>query len=344
MSRSRRRLGQRSFAAGLAAAAVAVAVGLGPADVPRPAGASGRPVVFGAAQAAYGGRTPQQAVTSLQSSIRRPLAVVRIYDSWESTFPDPYISWLRRSGHSVFVSIRPKRSNGSVIKWADIARARRGDALYAEMTQWAENIKAFGAHLYLAFHHEPEIRKSAAYGTPAEFVRAWHTFVEVMRSAGVRNAEYAWTVAESNFFVPPTDPRYAPHFYPGDAYVDDIAVDAYNMYCLRTDHHYQQPWRSLRTVLVPLMAFARARPGPGLMLAEWGTPEDVNAPGRKAQWFNEARQLFKEPGYARFKAMLYWNQISTNFANCNFKVATSQSALNAFAAMANDPYYSAPVS
>jgi len=338
---------RRSLALGLAAAvAVAVAVagiGVGVAET-QPISARGRTVVLGVAQAADGGRSAQQAVTHLQSSIGRSLAVVRIYDNWESAFPNPYISWLKDTRHSVFLSIHPKRRNGTVIQWADIARAGPGDSLYADMTRWAQNIKAFGGHLYLAFHHEPEITKSAGYGSPAGFIAAWHKFVAVMRSSGVTNAEYVWTVAESNFFVRPTDSRYAPKFYPGDSDVNDIAVDAYNMHCLRLDGHYQQPWRSLKTVLAPLMAFARAHPRPGLMLAEWGTPEDADTPGRKAQWIAEARQLFKQPGYNRFKAVLYWNQRSSNFANCDFRVDTSQSALSAFAAMANDPYYSASVS
>jgi hypothetical protein len=334
---------RQSLAFCVVVAAVVGGINLGPSGS-QPASGSTGPLVFGAAQAPYPGATAQQAVTRLQSSIGRSLAVVRIYDNWDSVFPSSYTNWLKSTGHSVYLSVRPKRSNGTIIKWADVAAAVPGDALYADMVRWAQNIKAFGGHMYLTFHHEPETQTSAGYGTPAEFVAAWRTFVTVMRSSGVTNAEYSWTVAESNFFVAPTDSRYAPKFYPGDAYVDDIAVDAYNMYCLRTDGHYQQPWRSLQVVLAPLMTFAQAHPAPGLMLAEWGTPEDAKAPGRKAQWFADAQQLFKQPGYQRFKAVLYWNQKSSNFANCDFRVDTSQSALAAFSAMAKDPFYSASVS
>jgi hypothetical protein len=299
-----------------------------------------RTLVFGAAQAAYPGATQQQALTSLQSSIGRSLAAVRVYDDWDSTFPDPYASWLRSTGHAIVLSVRPKRTDGSIIAWASIARAKPGDPLYADMLRWAAGVKRFGGHVYLVFHHEPETLTSKGYGLPADFVAAWRTWVAVMRSARVTNAEYVWTVAESNFFVTPTDSRYAPRYYPGDAYVDDIAVDAYNMYCLRTDGTYQQPWRSLQTVLAPLLTFARLHPAPGLLLAEWGSPEDPKTPGRKAQWFADARQLLKQPAYGRFKAILYWNQKSTNFRDCDFRVDTSGSALAAFAAMAKDPFYS----
>jgi hypothetical protein len=313
------------------------------------AGAAGSPLVFGAAQAPYPGATAQQAVTNLEQSIGRtagsqsgPLAAIRIYDNWDSTFPNSYIDWLTSTGHSVFLSVKPKLANGTAISWAIIANAQPGSAVYVGMQRWATNLKAFGRHMYFAFNHEPDIHSSAAFGSPADFVAAWRKVRSVLQAAGVTNVEYAWTVAESNFFVAPTDSRYAPKFYPGDAYVDDIAVDAYNMYCLRKDGHYQKPWMSLQQVLAPLMQFAQAHPGPGLMLAEFGSPEDGNVPGRKAQWFTDAQGLFKQPGYERFKAALYWNQKSSNFANCDFRVSSSASSLQAFSALANDPYYSAP--
>jgi hypothetical protein len=315
---------------------------LAPLQAERPAGASGGPLVFGVAQAPSAGVTSQQAVTALEKSIGRGLSAVRIYDNWDSVFPDSYANWLRSTGHTVFLSVKPRRANGSTVSWASIAKARPGDPVYADIVRWAKNVQSFGAHLYFAFNHEPDIHSSAVFGTPSDFIAAWDNLVSIFRGSGVKNAEYAWTVAESNFFVAPSDSRYAPKFYPGDAYVDDIAVDAYNMYCLRLDGKYQQPWRSLQDILAPLMQFAQLHPQSGLILAEWGSPEDAQVPGRKAQWLADARQLFKQPGYVRFKAILYWNQKSSNFVNCDFHVTSSTSSLDAFSAMANDPYYSAP--
>jgi hypothetical protein len=312
-----------------------------PLGAGQPADAAGGQVIFGAAQAASPGTTSQQAVTALESSVGRHLAVIRIYDNWDTVFPNSYTDWLKSTGHTVFLSVKPRRTNGSTISWASIASARPGGAVYADILRWAANVKAFGSHIYFAFNHEPDVHSSAVFGKPSDFIAAWDNVVTTFRAAGVTNAEYAWTVAESNFFVAPTDSRYAPKFYPGDAWVNDIAVDAYNMYCLRKDGVYQQPWRSLAQVLAPLMQFASLHPAPGLVLAEWGSPEDAKAPGRKAQWFADAQQLFKQPAYARFKAILYWNQKSSNFVNCDFRVNTSASSLQAFSAMANDPFYSA---
>jgi hypothetical protein len=49
--------------------------------------------------------------------------------------------------------------------------------------------------------------------------------------------------------------------------------------------------------------------------------------------------MFKKPAYSRFVAISYWNSESHNYQNCDFKITSSASALRAFKAMANDPFY-----
>jgi hypothetical protein len=38
-----------------------------------------------------------------------------------------------------------------------------------------------------------------------------------------------------------------------------------------------------------------------------------------------------------------WNQLSHNYENCDFRVTSSTASMNAFKAMANDPFYSGTV-
>jgi hypothetical protein len=99
----------------------------------------------------------------------------------------------------------------------------------------------------------------------------------------------------------------------------------------------------METLLVPFMQFAAMHPGPALVLAEWGSPEDPANPQRKAQWITDTRELFKKPGYERFIAVSYWNLPAHEYLNCDFRLSTSAAAMSAFAAMANDPFYSGAV-
>jgi hypothetical protein len=309
---------------------------------PPAAAADGGPIQFGAAQAATDGASQTQAFQSLEALAGRQLAVARVYYRWDSAFPDATATWLKSTGHTMFMSIKTQRTNGKAVLWADIAAANPGDPLYADMVRWADAIKAYAAPVYLAFNHEPETSVSHPSGSAANYIPAWRAFVDLFRANGVTNASFAWTTAVRNYSAAPGSSKYAPSYYPGDEWVDSLAIDAYNMYCLKKDGTFSRPWQSLEQLLGPFMQFAAQHPAPGLLVAEFGTPEDPAQPLRKAGWIDQARLLFQQPAYSRFRAVSYWNQLSHNFKGCDFRVTSSQSATDAFSAMAQDPYYSAP--
>lgn len=304
--------------------------------------AVGGPIQFGAAQAATAGASKIEAVQALETVAGRQLAVVRVYDRWNSAFPDATATWLKSTGHTMFLSIKTQRANGQTVRWADVAAAKAGDPLYTDMVRWADGIKAYAAPLYLTFNHEPETSVSHPSGSPAQFIAAWRAFVDLFRARGVTNAEFAWTTAVRNYSAAPTSYKYAPSYYPGDTWVDFLAIDAYNMYCLTKNGTFSRPWRSLEQLLDPFMQFAAQHPDRGLLVAEFGTPEDPAQSLRKSQWIDQARLLFQQPAYSRFRAVSYWNQLSHNFEGCDFRVTSSAAARNAFTAMAQDPYYAAP--
>ena len=316
--------------------------GIGLAGPTAPARAAGT-VAFGAAQSSSPGVSRQQAVSALEGSIQRQLAFVRSYDLWDSPFPDSTEAALDSSGHGLFMSVKAKRTSGAFVPWAAIAAAGPGDPLYQDMVSWANRLKAFATPVTFSFNHEAETSNSAGSGTATQYVAAYRAFAGVIRQSGATNVRLAWTSAVRNFSAAPGSASYAPAFYPGDAWVDDLAVDAYNMYCRRADGQFSRPWRSLQQLLDPWLAFAAQHPGPQMVVAEWGSPEDPAATGRKAQWIDDAHALFKQPAYARVRAVSYWNQLSHNFAGCDFRVTSSPSALAAFTAMGKDPFYSGTV-
>lgn len=307
---------------------------------PSPASAA-EPILFGAAQAAVPGSTKLQAIRALEGATGRSLAVIRHYDMWDDQFPSTTETALRDSGHTLLLSVKAKRRDGRFVLWRDIAAAQPGSPLHDDMVRWATALRDFDGPVQVSFNHEAETSSSRPSGSAAEYVAAARAFTTVLRAHPAPKVRIAWIAAVRNFSVRPTASSYAPPFYPGDAWVDDLAVDAYNMYCLRRDGRYSRPWRSLEELLRPWMAFVAEHPGPGLVVAEFGSPEDPDGPGRKAQWIDDAAALFQRPEYARIRMVAYWNQLSHNFAGCDFRVTSSPSALEAFRRMAAEPYYAA---
>jgi hypothetical protein len=293
-------------------------------------------MVFGA----FPGVATKASTQAFESNVGRTLAYVRVYDRWDDSFPDTNTQWMNDTGHSLFLSIKARLKTGTNLQYAAIGAARPGDPLYADMVRWATAIKSYGRTVYVSFNHEPDTQNSQASGTATQYIAAYRNFVTVMRDQGVTNAHWAWTTAARNYSLSPTATKYAPSYYPGDAWVDDIAIDVYNIYCRTKSGTFANPWRSLATLLGPFMTFAAQHPAPQLIVAEFGSSEDPADPTRKAQWITDAEQLFKQPGYERFIAVSYWNHSSHNYANCDFSVTSSPGALNAYKGMANDPFYS----
>ena len=298
-----------------------------------PATADTPKIMFGVYPAARGTQTSQDVLESLETRVGHTLPAVRVFRVWNDTFPTSYETWLRDTGHTIFLSVKSLRSNGQVVLWRDIANAAVGSPLYNDVVRWANALKSYGAPMSFTFNHEPEAGASDRMGTPAEYIAAWRRIVTIFREQNVDNVRFTWIVTAYAFRV--NDSRRAVDWYPGDAYVDAAAVDAYNWYDCRTE--VDSPWRSMEYLLEPFRTWGQLHPDEELIVTEWGSHEDASTPGRKANWITEAQALFKQPGWEQFTTVIYYNQALRS--SCNFWLDSSQATLSAWVAMANDSFY-----
>ncbi len=263
---------------------------------------------------------------------------VRVFRRWDETLLDGNQTWDRDSGHTVFLSIKSKRKNGALIAWRDIANSRPGSPLYTDMLRQAGQIKRFGSGVYVVFNHEPDAKTSRPMGSPAEFIAAWRRLVTTYRAAGVRNAQFVWTMTGDAFAADAGKGLVrADAYYPGDAYVDDIAGDTYNW---NTCHSARGSWQSPAALLDPQRRFGARHPSKGLMVLEWGSVEDPAQPGRKAQWMRDTTRLLAQPAYRQFRAILHWDDRTTGMlakTTCGFDYRTSADSMAAWRSMAMSP-------
>ena len=240
-------------------------------------------------------------------------------------------TWMRDTGHTLFLSIKAQRTNGTRLKFADIAAAKPGSTLYANMQNMASQIKAFGKTVYISFNHEPEASGSTASGTGPQFAGAFRTFVAVMRTSGVTNAKYVATF--TGYGYTRKDAQGVSNYYPGDAYVDAVGADVYNWAACRS-----QPWTPMWQLVAGIYAFGRLHPNKQLMVMEWGSVEDRTSPGHKALWIQQAQALFKDPVYSQFTVVLQWTGLNID-PRCSFNYTTSATTQAAWKVMGNDPSY-----
>lgn len=275
-----------------------------------------------------------------EKELGKKMEAVRVYRRWDERLFEEDQVWARNTGHTIFLSIKTRRDDGSKLRWRDIAEAEPGSRLHNEMLRQARQIQGFGATVYVIFNHEPDARTSRPMGDPADFVAAWRKLVETYRKASVTNARYVWVVTEWAFRG---DAKVAEAYYPGDGYLDHIGVDAYNWLGCATEEDGDGRWRSPATILENHRRFGEQHPDKGLMVLEWGTVEDPDRPGRKAQWIRDAAELFRKPGWEQYRAIVHWDarNLEDKPSPCDFDYRTSPTALNAWHDMGNHPAYRA---
>lgn len=316
----------------VAATGAAPGTAVGPLTAPAPQDPAG-PLLFGTA----GGVVPGRSTTRLdafEKQIGRRVATVRVYAAWNSTWPDTLSTASRDKGEQVVLSVKARTTAGAPVRYASIAAAAPGDPVYAQLQTWAQQLKAFHAPVFFSFNHEPEVSKSDQFGTAAEYAAAFRRIVTVFRDAGVTDAEYVFIGTAFGFSR--LDKRNVFPYYPGDDYVDDIAVDGYNWYTCRPGKLIA--WTSAKDLIEPFRQFGLKHPTKGLMVTELSSAEDPAVPGRKGQWYRDAAALFAQPGYGQFRAVAEWQTGGTPSA-CQLRVDSTATALAGFQAWGADPRY-----
>jgi hypothetical protein len=276
--------------------------------------------LFGAfANPTAGGSQSPSTVSSLESSVGRKLDVNRVYASWSSPQPVPQASWDVANGIIPLVSIDPVTATGPVL-WSQIASGADDSAIVAQ----ARGLASLNTPVLLNFSHEPA--QSTVNGTATEFVAAWQHYVTIVR-------QYASNVSFVLILVASTyNPKTIGRWYPGDSYVDWVGADGYNYFGCNA----QTPvWSEFSTVFANFENFAVAHSKPAVV-AEWGSTEDPNTPGRKAQWITAAGQAIEN--WPQIKAASYFDA-NGPLTKCEWPLTSSSSALQAFAALGAQNYF-----
>jgi hypothetical protein len=277
-----------------------------------------RPPVRGAYLGAYAKPDPVTqsgrvlAVDDLQGRLGRRLDVVHTYRKWGDPFGTE--------------SDRAFQDDGAVLlySWAGAdtreITAGRYDGLIADR---ARRIRAMRRPILLEWRWEmdrPNLR--AEVRSPADYVAAWRHLRAVFAAQHVTNASWVWCPTAKGFGAGGD----AAAFYPGDAYVDWLCVDAYP----------GRRVRSLSTVLAPFLAWARHRRKP-IVIGEYGAPKSYGSAVRAAWLRGAAAELKANP---QIRAVCYYDSDPDRDRPVErYALRGDAHALAAFAAMARDPYF-----
>lgn len=161
-----------------------------------------------------------------------------------------------------------------------LATITRGDS-DPYVRRWAETLGSYGKPVILRFAHEmnyPWYPWGMGYGdnTPADYVAAWRHVHGIFEEAGASNVSWMWS---------PEAPRcrstLLEELYPGDEYVDLLALDGYNWGTSRDD----EQWRSPEEIFgLGLEQVGQLSPDKPILIGETASAE---MGGSKAEWITE---------------------------------------------------------
>jgi hypothetical protein len=252
----------------------------------------------------YHGTTHGQ--DALQAATGRHVDIVNWYQSWGggswvSAVQQQALQAVTSKGRTPLLTWEPWEPTGSPNqpKYA-LARIAGGD-FDVYLTTWALALKLNGSPVYLRPMHEFNSDwypwSGAANGnTPAQFVQAWRHIHDIFRNLGASNVRFVWS--PNNIDVPASNPMES--FYPGDAYVDVLAVDGYNW---GAGTPAFGGWQSFSEVFARAYDRLSALGPQPIWIAEVGSSADG---GDKAAWI---RDMFARAAeMSRLEAIVWFNE------------------------------------
>jgi beta-mannanase len=256
----------------------------------------------------------KSAVEGLEQRLGRTLDIDHNFYTWDQAFPTDTERWDLQAGRIPMISW-----NGRGVTTDTIA-AGQYDPL---IKQRARATKALGQPVLIRWFWEMDGNKKAAFaGTPEQYIAAWRHIVTAFRNQGADNVRWVWCPNASAF-----NDGEAQAFYPGDDFVDWTCADGYNWAPGRAGDDY----RSFKDIFAGFYAWAALQKKP-IMVGEFGVQE--RNPGDKAQWITDGREAIKSD-FPRLKAVVYFNSNK----DYDWSLTTSDSAMEAFKQMANDPWF-----
>lgn len=227
---------------------------------------------------------PGRIIDQFTEMVGEKPAIVLFYQNWESdsAFDPAMLDAVADRGATPIVTWTPRDPergrNQRKYSLEKIINGRHDPYI----RRWARGAAAWENPLYLRFAHE---MNSAFYSwgvgingnTGGEYVTAWRHIHGIFAEEGADNVRWVWSPLAD---VPTTEAELE-QIYPGDDYVDWLALDGYNW---GTEGLALARWRTVAEIFGPSYDKLTSISDKPVMIAEVASAE---AGGSKADWIEE---------------------------------------------------------
>ena len=191
-------------------------------------------------------------------------------------------------------------------------------------TQWGRDAAEWDKPILLRFGFEMNGDWFHWGQQPEAFIAAWRHAHDLMAQAGADKVQ--WTFNPNVLYGAMTADDDIHAYYPGDAYVDMVALDGYNF---GDNHSEWHSWQSYHEVFESSIQ-AMTRYDKPLILTEVGCADDP----RKAAWLADCLQRVQNDSRVDGIVFFHYDKRSEN--EHNWRIDSDPESLNVFKAWAGE--------
>jgi beta-mannanase len=272
-------------------------------------------------------QTKQQTITNFVADAQKDVSIINFFIAWASgsstnataAFPSTGMSYIRNHGSIPLLTWEPWNPSQGVVQSFTLANITNG-VYDPYIKAWAGAARTWGQPFFLRFGHEMNGNwypwcASVNGNTPTQYVKAWQHVHDLFLSAGATNVTWIWCVNVVSGSTTPIS-----QLYPGDNYVDWIAVDGYN--------RLANPWQDFSAIMAPTITqLTSLVPGKPIMVSETGCNQNTSF--NKAQWFLNALTNYLPTVQPRIKAWVYFNSTNSSDGN-DWRITSPASAVTGY--------------
>jgi beta-mannanase len=249
-------------------------------------------------------------------------------EGWSSALVNPrFVKPIVAREAVPMITWEPNLDSGDPVNQPEYSPARIASGAYdTYVRRAAREAAAYGQPILLRFAHEMNgnwYSWGAIPGnTPADYVAMWRHVVSIFREEGAGNVRWVW--CPNVYGLGGVEPFQA--YYPGDEWVDYVALDGYNWSNLKPSG-----WRSFSEVFSSSYQAITELTGKPLMIAETSSAEEG---GDKAAWIREIPSVLATQ-FPRVRALIWFDRIKET----DWRIDSSSASDEAFRELAAAPLF-----
>jgi hypothetical protein len=272
------------------------------------------------------------AMTNYAAMVGGNPAIIMWYVKWERPFPTTDLENVAQLGATPMLTWEACDPPDGGVCQTTASSAFTDKNIVAGMfdsfvTAWAAGAKAWGKPFFLRALHEMNGNwypwatgaGNPNQNAPADYIAAWKHLHQLLDAAGVTNATWVW--------CPNVGSPLAAD-YPGDAWVDWVALDGYNGGSVTGN------WTSFKDLFAASYAELTSLTSKPTMFAETAS---APSPGDKAAWITQGFLGDLPASFPRVRAVIWFDMSKET----DWRVNSSAASLAAWRSVVQTPYFQA---